>query len=68
MRHLRALLLGVSLIVLAGCNPWSSRCETLCSSLMDECGFGAWSSVEQCRMGCVEDMYRRADAKDLLTC
>jgi hypothetical protein len=61
-----ATLLGV--LALAGCNPWSSRCETLCESLIDGCGFGAWSSVEQCRAGCVDDMYRRSDAEELFSC
>ena len=54
--------------MLAGCNPWSSQCEDLCSSVMDDCGFGAWSSVEQCRLGCIDDMYRRTDAKQLIAC
>ena len=59
---------SVVAISLVGCNPWSSRCEELCTRLVDECDFGAWSSAEQCRMGCVDDMYRRHDAEELLAC
>jgi len=68
MHLLRLCLLLSALALLGGCNPWSTRCETLCSSLIDDCGFGAWSSTEQCRSGCIEDMYRRSDAKDLFAC
>ncbi|MEE2828594.1 MAG: hypothetical protein VX498_05370 [Myxococcota bacterium] len=64
------LLLMLALLTTAssGCNPWSSRCESLCVRLVDECGFNAWSSAEQCRLGCVDDMYRRTDAEELLGC
>ncbi len=68
MYPLRLFIVLCTFALLGGCNPWATRCETLCSSLIDECGFGAWSSTEQCRSGCIEDMYRRADAKDLFTC
>lgn len=68
MHPLRLFLVLCIFALLGGCNPWSTRCETLCSSLIDDCGFGAWSSTEQCRSGCIEDMYRRSDAKDLFAC
>jgi hypothetical protein len=68
MRAFRLSLLLLALALFCGCNPWSNRCETLCSGLMDTCSFGAWSSVEQCRMGCVDDMYRRSDASELFAC
>lgn len=62
------VLLVLLVTILSGCNQWSSRCETLCTSLFNDCSLEAWSSIEQCRLGCVEDMYRRNDAKDLFTC
>jgi len=32
------------------------------------CEFSAWSSVTQCTDGCIEDMYRRDDATEVLAC
>ena len=66
--QLRCLVLVLLALGLAGCNTWSDRCESLCGRLVDECGFTAWSSSEQCRVGCVDDMYRRHDAAELLAC
>jgi hypothetical protein len=62
------VLLVLVALALTGCNSWSSRCETLCTSLFNDCSLEAWSSIEQCRLGCVEDMYRRDDASDIFTC
>ena len=67
-RSLAFLLLLLLATAGSGCDRWSSRCETLCVRLVNECSFSAWSSTEQCRLGCVDDMYRREDAGELLAC
>ena len=65
----RALLvLCLGLMALAGCSDVPERCETICYRFVDDCGFTAWSGVEQCTAGCLEDMYRRTDADDVLDC
>ncbi len=71
MRPLRTLgFLGALGVVaaLVACNPTSQRCEAVCTKFVLGCGWNAWTSVEQCRQGCVEDMYRRDDANEVLDC
>jgi len=36
--------------------------------MVSGCEFTAWTSVEQCKTGCLEDMYRRADVDEVLAC
>ena len=69
--NVRALALASFALLLslaAGCNPSQSGCESICRQLITGCEFTAWSSAEQCQAGCVEDMYRRSDAEDVLAC
>lgn len=62
-------VLGLALATsLGACSSSSARCESLCTQLVDECGYSAWTSVDQCRSGCVDDMYRRSDADEVLGC
>jgi hypothetical protein len=63
-----ALLLLLGLVALAGCSDVPDRCDAICSRFVVDCEFTAWSSVDQCAAGCVEDMYRRTDAHDVLDC
>ncbi len=64
----RALLVALLLGVLAGCSDVPDQCEAICSRFLNECGFVAWSGVEQCAAGCVEDMYRRDDTDQVFAC
>ena len=69
MRALSSITLLLTILLGVGaCNPWSSRCEDLCSQLKEDCNFSAWATSEQCRQGCVDDMYRRDDAEELFAC
>lgn len=65
---LRALLLLIALACAAGCNPHATECEAICRKFVSGCEFSAWSSVTQCQDGCMEDMYRRSDADEVLAC
>lgn len=56
------------LVLLAGCATAASKCEDLCVRLVDDCAFTAWPSVESCRVGCMDDLYRRDDVDDVLGC
>lgn len=64
----RLLILLSATLGLVGCNPWSERCENLCTQLMNDCEYSAWATTEQCRQGCTDDLYRRDDAADVMTC
>lgn len=69
MSHRRAaLILLLGALALAGCDRIPEGCEAICSRFVVECGFTAWSGVEQCAAGCVEDLYRRDDAEEVLAC
>jgi len=61
-------LLFLLVLTLAGCTPNRNECEALCSKLVNTCGWPAWTSVDQCAEGCVDDLYRRDDADDLISC
>ncbi len=61
-----ALLLGLALV--AGCSPHRNQCQALCSKMVNTCGWPAWTSVDQCREGCQDDLYRRDDADELIAC
>lgn len=61
-----ALLLAS--LVGPGCASQAKECESVCRRMVSGCGFTAWTSVEQCSSGCVEDMYRRDDADVVLAC
>ena len=66
---IRSLLaLSILLLGTAGCVTNSAECERLCTRFVSDCGFNAWGSVEQCRVGCVEDLYRRTDADAVIAC
>ncbi len=62
----RTLLLVA--VLLSGCVTNSAECERICSRFVNECGFTAWASVEQCKVGCVEDLYRRTDTAEVIAC
>ena len=64
----RLSVLLVTTLGLLGCNPWSERCESLCTQLMNECQYSAWATTEQCRKGCTDDLYRRDDAAEVMSC
>ncbi|MCP4871184.1 MAG: hypothetical protein GY898_20945 [Proteobacteria bacterium] len=65
---LRSLLLLLSLTFAVGCNPHAEGCEAVCRKFVSGCEFSAWSNVTQCQEGCMEDMYRRSDATEVLAC
>lgn len=60
--------LVVVLLALAGCTPNRSQCDALCSKLVNTCEWPAWTSADQCADGCIDDLYRRDDADDLIAC
>ena len=64
----RTLAAALVLLALAGCSDTEQECEAICARFIDECGFTAWSGVEQCTAGCVEDMYRRDDGDSVFAC
>lgn len=60
--------LAVLLVGVRGCGSDAEGCESICRRFVDECGFSAWQTVEQCAAGCVEDLYRRDDKDRVLEC
>lgn len=68
MKRLLPLLFLVVLGSLAGCNRNANQCRALCSKFVNTCEWPAWTSVEQCEQGCIDDLYRRDDADELLAC
>jgi hypothetical protein len=62
------LLLLAALLSLVGCNSTARRCENVCTEFMTTCGWTAWPSVEACKAGCEDDLYRRSDAAEVLDC
>ena len=67
-RSVTALLVSLGLLALAGCSDVPDQCDAICARFVTECGFTAWSGVDQCAAGCVEDMYRRDDSEQVLAC
>ena len=65
---MRTLCLLLMACLGSGCVTNGAECERICARFVTECGFNAWTSVEQCRVGCVEDLYRRDDADEVLAC
>ena len=61
-------LLLLAALLCSGCVTNNAECERMCGRFVNECGFNAWASVEQCRVGCVEDLYRRTDAAEVIAC
>ncbi len=57
-------------VALVGCGSGDNgpRCEQICRKFVTVCEWPAWTSVEQCKRGCLDDMYRRADAAEVLDC
>ena len=68
MNALLRLLCLTVLLGATGCDPNNSECERLCSRFVNDCGWTAWGSVDQCRIGCTEDLYRRSDASEVIAC
>lgn len=66
---MRAVII-VLIALLAGCGGGDNgpRCEQVCRKFVNVCEWPAWTSVEQCKRGCLEDMYRRNDADAVLDC
>lgn len=64
----RGLLTALFVLVMA-CNGRRADCESICTQLMEgPCEIGAWTSKAQCVQGCLDDLYRRDDADEILTC
>lgn len=55
-------------VLLLGCSSTARRCESVCTEFMTTCGWTAWPSVDVCKAGCEDDLYRRGDASDVLDC
>jgi hypothetical protein len=55
-------------LVLGGCSSTGRRCEAVCTEFMTTCGWTAWPSVDVCKSGCEDDLYRRSDATEVLDC
>lgn len=64
---MKAFLVLLALLM-SGCVTNGAECERICGRFVSDCGFNAWGSVEQCRIGCVEDLYRRTDAEAVIAC
>ncbi len=64
---MRWLLIAAMLATL-GCNNTARRCESVCTEFMTSCGWTAWPSVDACKAGCEDDLYRRSDATEVLDC
>jgi len=65
---MRSLLLMMVVVMGLGCQPNRNECQALCSKLVNTCGWPAWTSVDQCREGCLDDLYRRDDSEELIAC
>ncbi len=66
---MRTVLLALlAVLALSGCNPNRNTCHALCSKFVNTCGWPAWTSVDQCRQGCMDDLYRRDDGNELIAC
>ncbi len=67
---MKRLTLLVLLAALIGCGSGDNgpRCEQICRKFVNVCEWPAWTSVEQCKQGCLDDMYRRSDAAEVLNC
>jgi hypothetical protein len=55
-------------LLLSACSQVRPECELVCRKFVTVCEFPAWSTVEQCTQGCVDDMYRRDDWQVVLDC
>ncbi len=67
---MKRFALLVLVAALAGCGSGDSgpRCDQVCRKFVNICEWPAWTSVEQCKRGCLDDMYRRSDAQEVLDC
>ncbi len=67
----RALLLPALLFLGPGC--WSEEdvdqtCDSLCTLLVQECGYGAFPSRDSCTQGCLFSQEQGADVAAQLEC
>jgi hypothetical protein len=67
-RLLACSLLACALLASLGCKSTQPECEAICERFVTECGWTAWPTVESCTAGCVDDLYRRKDADEVLAC
>ena len=66
----RALVLILPLLII-GCvqdKVEDDSCESLCSVLVKECAFAAYTSTESCTQGCAYKAEQGADVAELLSC
>lgn len=65
-RSIPALTLAATV---AGCATHEKQCRALCTQLVaDPCNLPSWPTEEQCVRGCMDDLYRRDDAEEILAC
>lgn len=57
----------VLLLSLAACGA-ATPCEALCETLVLDCGFGAYPSVESCIQGCAYEEEQGGDVAGQLAC
>lgn len=73
MRVVRLIVTFVHVVILvstiAGCATHEKPCRALCTQLVaDPCNLPSWPTEEQCVRGCMDDLYRRDDAEEILAC
>jgi len=54
-------------LLLLGCGS-ASDCKEVCRSLMADCDWSAWESVEQCARGCDDELFRHPEREAVLDC
>ncbi len=55
-------------VLLSACTGTERQCEQLCQKMVGTCAWQAWSSVEVCTQGCLDDLYRREDSAEIVAC
>lgn len=63
-----APLLLIAALLGCGSGDNGPRCEQVCRKFVTVCEWPAWTTVDQCKRGCVDDMYRRSDSAEVLDC
>ena len=65
---MRGWLAAIGIVLmLGGCGP-ASDCKDVCRSLMTDCDWVAWNSVEQCARGCDDELFRHPQREEVFDC
>jgi len=60
-----ALLLGM--VLWSGCGP-GEDCQSLCRTVVDDCGIRAWTNDDQCAEGCDDELFRHPRRGEVIDC